>query len=280
MLMREISSVHLGLAAQVVTFAFATPTYGLLHLLTSSTASTPSRDNMHIPYAVLASLPLVYLVGNAVPSVAMALPFSDVNTVDVKQILTAAWQPWPAYVALGLTGAHLLFGSLISSGDARTPDGRKKSAAALRFIYAMAFGNAAVPHLIAATVTIGTVVAPGLFRPAMVQALHPSKVLELALPWSASPVAKVASVGDGAHIFLRWDYTIGTAALLLWATVLHARAHRHYEGRCVDAVSLAGRIAILTALAGPAAAAVELMWEREELVLQSEDKSLASKKKN
>lgn len=235
---------------------------------------------MRIPYAVLKSLPLVYLVGQAVPSAAMILPYSAHNTVPVKQLLTALWQPWPAYVAFGLTAANLLLGGLLTSGDARTPDGRKKSASAIRYIYAIAFANAALSHAVAAVVTIGTVVVPELFVGDFARLLHPSAVLETVLPWATSPVAKVAGLAEGAHIFLRWDYNIGTASLLLWAAVLYSRAHTHYEGRCVSVLPFLGKIASLTALAGPAAAAVELMWEREEFVLQNEDKVTPAKKKN
>lgn len=236
---------------------------------------------MHIPYAVLATLPAVYLVGQAVPSVAMILPFSSRIDIDTKQILTALWQPWPAYVAFGLTASHLLLGSVLTAGDKATPAGRKTSAGALRYIYAMAFGNAAVSHLIAATITLGTVVAPALFAPKYAAALHPAKVLETVFPWATGfPVAKVASLEAGVHIFLRWDYNIGTTSLLLWSAILYSRAHTHYEGRCVDVIPFVSKIATLTALVGPAAAAVELMWEREEWVLQSEDKALVQKKKN
>ncbi|KAJ6784647.1 hypothetical protein PWT90_03210 [Aphanocladium album] len=273
-------SVHLGLIAQVLTFAFATPVYGFVHLLTSRTASTPSRGNMRIPYAVLKSLPLVFLVGNAVPSLAMVLPYSATNTVAVKQLLTAVWQPWPAYTAFGLTAAHFLLGGVFTSGDAGTLDGRKKSASAIRYIYAIAFGNAALSHLIAATVSVGTVVAPKVFHVDYVSVLHPAKILEAVLPWAENPVAQIKTLGDGVHVFLGWDYKIGTASLLLWAVVLYARAHVHYEGKCVSLLPFLGKIATLTALVGPAATAVELMWEREEFVLQSEDKQLAAKKKN
>ncbi|EGX95267.1 hypothetical protein CCM_03539 [Cordyceps militaris CM01] len=273
-------SVHLGLAAQVLTFAFATPVYGFLHLVTGRTASAPTRAHMHIQYAVLASLPLVFFVGNAVPSVAMVLPFSSRNTVAVKQLLTAVWQPWPAYTAFGLTAANLLFGGLITAGDKATPQGRKKAAGALRLIYAIAFGNAAVSHLAAATVTIGTTLAPGIFHPDYAVALHPRKVLAAVLPWAANPVAQIETLGDGVNVFLRWDYLLGTTSLLLWASVLYARAHRHYEGKSVDALSFLVKIATLYAVIGPAATAVELMWEREEYVLQSEDKALTTKKRN
>ncbi|OAA55741.1 hypothetical protein ISF_07846 [Cordyceps fumosorosea ARSEF 2679] len=271
-------SVHLGLAAQVLTFAFATPVYGLVHLLTSRTASAPSRANMRVPYAVLSAFPLVFLLGNAVPSVAMILPFSASNTVAAKQLFTALWQPWPAYTAFGLVAAHTL--GLCTAGDAPTPAGRKAASGALRFIYAMAFGNAAVSHVAAATVTIGTAVAPTIFAPHYAVSLHPSKVLQTVLPWTSNPVAQIATLGDGVNVFLRWDYLLGTTSLLLWAGVLHARAYKHYEGKCVSLVPFAVKVATLYAVVGPAAAAVELMWEREEFVLQSEDKALTTKKKN
>ncbi|KAM3441580.1 hypothetical protein NHJ13734_002804 [Beauveria thailandica] len=273
-------TVPVGVAAQVLTFAFATPVYGLLHLLTSAAASVPSRANMHIPYAVLQALPLVFLLGNAVPSLAMILPLSSWNTPAVKQLLVALWQPWPVYTAFGLTAAHLVLGGVLTAGDSPTPAGRKKSAGALRFVYALAFGNAAVSHLVAVTVTVGTAFAPAIFDPDYAVSLHPSKVLQTVLPWAANPVAQIQTLGDGVNIFLRWDYVLGTTSLLLWATVLHARAYKHYEGKCVDVVSLLAKIATLYAVVGPAGAAVELMWEREEFALQTEDKALTTKKKN
>lgn len=234
---------------------------------------------MRIPYAVLVSFPLVFLIGNSVPSVAMILPLSSVNTIEIKQLLTALWQPWPAYTGFGLTAAHFLFGNVFTSGDKPTPDGRKKTAGALRYIYAIAFGNAAISHLAAATLTIGTVIAPKIFHPDYAVALHPTKVLQTLLPWT-SPVAQIQTLGDGVNNFLRWDYNLGTASLLLWTSVLYIRAHRHYEGKAVSALPFLAKIATLSALVGPAAAAVEIMWEREEFVLQSEDKALATKKKN
>ncbi|TQV90417.1 atmA protein [Cordyceps javanica] len=286
-------SVHLGLLAQVLTFAFATPVYGLLHLLTGRTASAPSRASMHIPYAVLAAFPLVFFVGNTVPSVAMVLPFSAHNTVAVKQLLTALWQPWPAYTAFGLSAAHLVLGSsglgLLTAGDRPTPEGRGRAAAALRLIYAIAFGNAAVSHLAAATVTLGTVLAPKIFHPDYAVSLHPLKVLETVLPWAPNPVAQIRALGDGVNIFLRWDYLLGSTSLLLWASVLHLRARAYYHKTAaaaaaagsVPALPFLAKVAALYAVVGPAAAAVELMWEREELVLQSDDKTpTTTKKKN
>ncbi|KAF1729824.1 Aflatrem synthesis protein A [Beauveria bassiana] len=274
-------TVFLGLVAQTLTWAFATPVYGFLHLLTSASASVPSRANMHIPYAVLQALPLVFLVGNAVPSLAMILPLSlSWNTPAVKQLLIAAWQPWPVYTAFGLTAAHLLLGGVLTAGDSPSPAGRKKSAAALRFIYAIAFANAAVSHLVALTVTVGAALAPAIFDPDYAVSLHPTKVLETILPWAANPVAQIQTLGDGATILLRWDYVLGTTSLLLWASVLHARAYKHYEGKCVDVVSFLAKIATLYVVVGPAGAAVELMWEREEFALQTEDKALTTKKKN
>lgn len=256
------------------------PTYGLLHLLTSTTASTPSRANMRIPYAVLLAFPAVWFVGNGVPSLAMTLPYSARNTVAVKQLITALWQPWPAYTSFGLLGAHLLLGGIFTAGDAPTPAGRKASASALRWIYGTLFGLAAVPHVVAVTVSAATVFAPKIFSPTYVAALHPAVVLDAVLPWSPSPIAQIKTLGDGVHAFLGWDYKITAASVLLWTSVLHARAHKYYEGKCVSLLPFLGKLVMLVAMAGPGAAAVQLMWEREELILQSEDKQLASKKRS
>jgi len=251
-----------GLTAQVLTFAFATPLFLGLQLGSSITARRPHADNIRIPRAVLAVLPAIFVVGFMVPSHAMILPAPEVISVDWKQIAIAIWQPWPAYVSILSTVAYFVLSPLLS-------DNRRASMSGLRWVYAFAFLNASVSHIVSWTVSLATVLAPGLFQDRFVESLHPAKVFEVPLPWSG---LQVDTVAEGVHAFLRWDYLIGSAGVLVWALSLYTVAHRQLLNN-VSWISLLVKIGVLTTLAGPTGAAVELIWERDELVFSETSES-------
>jgi hypothetical protein len=244
-----------GLTAQVLTFAFATPLFLGLQLGSSVTARRPHPDNIRIPRAVLASLPFIFVVGFMVPSHAMILPAPGVISVDWKQIAIAIWQPWPAYVSILSTVAYYVLSPFFSNNH-------RASMSSLRWVYAFAFLNASVSHLVSWVLSIATVVVPGLFQAQFVESLHPAKVFEIPLPWSG---LEVETVAQGVHAFLRWDYLIGSAGVLIWALSLYVVAHRQILNT-VSWPRLLLKVGVLTALTGPTGAAVELMWERDELV--------------
>ncbi|KAJ5663874.1 hypothetical protein N7507_004605 [Penicillium longicatenatum] len=244
-----------GLAAQVLTFAFATPLICALQLGCSVTARHPHADNIRIPRVVLAVIPAVFVIGFLVPTNLMILPAPDVISVDWKQIAIAAWHPWPVYVSILTTAAYYVLGPFFTNNH-------RASMSGLRWVYASAFIHAGVSHLVTLVISVATVLAPALFDTRFVDALHPSKVYSFPVPWSGMQVDTVA---DGVHVFLRWDYMIGSAGILLWALKLHTVAHKQILSS-ISWTSLFFKIGLLTALTGPAGAAVELMWERDELV--------------
>lgn len=266
------SAIFFGLAAQVLTFAFATPLYLSLQLLTSVTAEKPTADNIRAPSAVLKALPYVFLVGMLVPSNLMVLPLSETITPDLKQIFIALWQPWPAYVAVLLYIANLFF-SGNSNAASQTVE---KSRSNLRHVYAFAFGNAIIAHQLTVVLSLTTVAAPFLFQKRFAEALHPFKVFETPLPW-ASPAPQVESVGQGMHEFLRWDYIIGSTGVLVWALSVYRAAHKN-ANRPVNILGLAVKTALLSIFGGPVAAAVELVWERDELVFDQAKKTVVKAK--
>ncbi|KAF7126248.1 hypothetical protein CNMCM5793_002743 [Aspergillus hiratsukae] len=252
-----------GLLAQVLTFAFAAPLYCAFQLYSSVTARNPNAENIRIPRAVLDVVPLVFIVGFMVPTLLMILPVSEHVTVDMKQIFIASWHPWPAYVAIALTIINIVFSPFVS-GD-RSVEGGRANLRSLRFVYAFAFANAALTHLISWIVSLATVVVPAIFEKRLLAALHPFKVFEIALPWTV-PALQVSDIGQGVHVFLRWDYLIGSAGVLVWALSLYKTAHLVVYGR-VGWLDLLKKVALLVTLAGPVGAAVELMWERDELII-------------
>lgn len=244
-----------GLVAQVFTYAFATPLFLGLQLSSSITARRPHADNIRIPRAVLVALPLVFVAGFMVPTHMMALPAPSMVSVDFKQIAIAIWQPWPAYVSILSTVAYYVLSPFFSNNH-------RASMSSLRWVYAFAFINASLSHLVSWIVSLATVVVPMLFEQRFLEALHPANVFGIPLPWSG---LTVDTVGHGVHVFLRWDYVIGSAGVLIWAIFQYTVAHRQILGT-VMWTSLLFKIAILSAVAGPAGAAVELIWERDELV--------------
>ncbi|KAL2859932.1 uncharacterized protein BJX67DRAFT_368520 [Aspergillus lucknowensis] len=252
----------LGLLAQVMTFAFATPLYCAIQLFTSVTAVTPNAENIRVPRAVLKALPWVFVVGFMVPSALLVVPVSETVSTDLKQLFIAAWHPWPGYVSILLTTAHVIF-SPFTKLD-RAVEGGRATLHSLRWVYAFAFGLAAITHLISWIIPLAAVAEPRLFKEEYLEALHPLAVFAIPKPWE-TPVP-VESVGAGVHAFLRWDYLIGSAGVLVWATSLYRTAHRVVYGRS-GCVGLFVKIVLLTALTGPVAAAVELIWERDELII-------------
>ncbi|KAL4912919.1 hypothetical protein BDW62DRAFT_193627 [Aspergillus aurantiobrunneus] len=251
-----------GLVAQVLTFAFAAPLYFAVQLFTSVTAVKPTAENIRVPRAVLKAIPLVFFVGYMVPTGLLLVPVSEQVTTDLKQIFIALWQPWPAYISILLTLVHLLF-SPFTSND-YTVEGGRATLRSLRWVYAFAFANTAINHIISWVIPLATLAAPALFKEEYLEQLHPFVVFAIPKPWETPTL--VENLGAGVHAFLRWDYIIGTAGVLIWAVTLYRNAHRVVYGRA-GCVGLLVKVAALTVLTGPVGAAVELMWERDELVV-------------
>jgi hypothetical protein len=262
-----------GIIAQVATYAVATPLYGGLQLSISSTSSRPNVHSISIPRAVLNALPVIFILGYILPSALMLLPAPDVVTFDQKQILIALWQPWPVYVSIMAVLARVV----LSPFTRDETDNRRQPALlrkALRRVYAFAFANAAIFHLAAWTISIASAVVPVLFHERFVESLHPARVFGISLPWG-SPTLRVSSFGEGVHVFLQWDFLVGSTGVLLWATTLYVMAHRQILGK-VGWVGLVVKIGLLSLVAGPVATAVELVWERDELVIEWEMKGYGS----
>ncbi|KAL4804724.1 hypothetical protein BDV18DRAFT_142388 [Aspergillus unguis] len=251
-----------GLLAQVLTFAFAAPLYCAVQLFTSVTAVKPTAENVRVPRAVLKAIPFVFFVGYMVPSGLLLLPVSEEVTTDLKQVIIAIWQPWPAYVSILLTIVHVLF-SPFTVNDHAVKGGRA-TLRSLRWVYAFAFAHTTVGHMVSWILPLTAAFAPNLIMPEYRHALHPSVVFDVPKPWEAPTM--VEDVGAGVHGFLRWDYIIGPTGILLWAISLYRNAHRVVYGRA-GCIGLAVKVAALSVLTGPVGAAVELMWERDELII-------------
>lgn len=106
---------------------------------------------------------------------------------------------------------------------------------------------------------------PQFFNKKFLAALHPAAVFATLLPWAQSTL-QVPDFGTGIHYFLCWDYVGETIGVLLWTLTLHQNAHCAILDKA-SCLGLLVKVVLLTVFTGPAGAAVELMWERDELVI-------------
>lgn len=251
-----------GLVAQVLTIAFVAPLYCTLQLFTSVTAARPTPENIRIPRAVLNAIPVVFVIGYLVPTGVLLIPWSEDYPPYLKQASFAYWQPWPAYVSIMLTVVHALFSSFTRNDH--NVEGGRATLSSLRWVYAFAFSLASLSHIVSWAIPLAAMVLPDIFGNGAEDALHPFVVFGVPKPWETPSL--VQEIGEGVHALLRWDYLIASAGVLIWAVSLYQTAHRVVYGRA-GFVGLVFKVAALTVLTGPVGAAVELMWERDELVM-------------
>lgn len=258
-----------GFIAQTCTFALSTTLYGCLHLRRSVTVVNPTPQNISVSPAVLRAIPFIFLVGYQLPTILTILRAPERISIDLKQIFIAIWQPWPIYVSI-LAGAVHYITSLFTSPETNATKANQTQLTLLRRVYAFAFAHTAITHILGWTVSLATVLAPVLFNPKFIPILHPARVFRPTFPFLATDL-RIESVGQGVHIFLQWDFLIGSLGTLVWAMGLWAAAQKKYNLEWRNSSTVLGlglfvKVALLMLVAGPVAAAVELMWERDELV--------------
>ncbi|KAJ9265780.1 hypothetical protein DTO212C5_6635 [Paecilomyces variotii] len=257
----SLSSVD-GVLAQLATYAFATPLYFSFQLWLSPIVGAPSARAIAVPPVILNAIPLVFLVAYQVPSLLMVLPTPQFLSYDQKQLVVAIWQPWPIYVAVLLTTIYVVLSPFASKEKANSPIVLRR---AFRRVYFFAFASASLTYVASVVLSLAASLVPVLFSEKYAAALHHNAVFGLTFPWKSSTL-RVQSVTEGVHIFLQWDWLIGSVGVLLWAINMYVSAHKKILGK-VGWISLGVKLVNLALLAGPVAAAVELIWERDELLL-------------
>ncbi|KAL1847750.1 hypothetical protein Plec18170_008411 [Paecilomyces lecythidis] len=259
--------VLFGIAAQLLTFAVASPLFCGLHLATASFAR-PNFNAVSIPRSVLLAIPIIFVITYFIPSGLMLAPAPEVFTFDQKQLIIALWQQWPIYASFLAVVAYVVLPAFISDNNATASKQAIVQRRALRGVYAFAFALGAIAHIASWTISLATVFAPAIFNQKYAYDLHPVKVFQMTLPWANTDL-RVSSIAEGVHIFLQWDFAVGATAVLLWAVTLFTLAHRHIAGT-VCWTGLAAKVAFLWFVAGPIGTSVELLWERDELVIEHE----------
>ncbi|PGG95778.1 hypothetical protein AJ79_09878 [Helicocarpus griseus UAMH5409] len=260
-----------GILTQLFTFGVMAPIYAAIHLATSRTLSAPSRATITPSPSSLTGvklIPLALLAGYLLPTLSLILPATTSGPLRSTQERIAFWQPWPLFLwILHATSTQLANLFCSSSNPSNKATATKQTLSTLRPIYALSFALIAIPHIVSYTLSITPLLAPALFDSSAAASLHPATVFLNTLPWSG---ARTESLGQGALWFLQWDHLLGSGALLMWAVVLHVATHRS-RGVKVGCLAFGVKVLALCAVSGVAGAAVELMWERDEVVLAREE---------
>jgi hypothetical protein len=249
--------------------AVAAPAFLFLNVVLSPLVSNPHPVNVAIADdRYIKAIPLGLLFGFILPSALTCLPYPDELGNDPKIAAVLLWQAFPI-----LTGLFMgVFSTLLPSSGT---SGEKSPYAQLRLLrrtYTFGLVTAAISHIAVVAVSLSTLIAPSIFSAKNVALFSPSAIFVPDPSGSPTP-----SVALGSLDFLKWDYAVSGAANLIWALAITSPTRR--SGAPSSPFSLGNvllDVIVRTALFGPFAATLTLVWERDEVVLKSEQQ----KKKN
>ncbi|KAL1620252.1 hypothetical protein SLS56_009744 [Neofusicoccum ribis] len=243
-----------GLIYQNISVAITIPIWALLSLLTnpSSTPSTlPNRLSISSTEARL--LPWSMFLGYIIPGIAMAIPSPSLLPTATQQTLITLWQVFPLWVTLSTALLRPFFRPTTTTPTTTTNP------------HLFALLLAALPHATTLSLSLTTLLLPSLFAPATTASLHPAAVF---LPKRSLPGTD-PGLAEATLRFMQWDEAVSTAAAVVWAATIYlrdVRAATKQSSAVGLAVGVMGRMVGWTVVGGPAAAAVALVWARDEVV--------------
>lgn len=243
-------------------FGMVMPIWCITYLSFSSTI-IPSPQEI----SSLRRIPLSISAGYLLPTILMFIPWFS-NTID--QNLIALWQPFPIWIL----GIHFLLdcNPFCSSPRASNPSPRdleNQEQEALQNIYNFGINLARIPHFI----SLSFLTLASLF-PSQVEWFTGIPMWGLTLknafiaPNPINPVA-VESIAHGMHVFLLWDFYVGSATMLIWGSWLRFNkgqisGHEKWMEELL-------RFMLMLLTGGAGAIIVELMRERNCETLENID---------
>lgn len=183
----------------------------------------------------------------------MALPYPGILSLKQKIWAIIFWQLTPHYA----TYITKILSSL-SPHKSKTSS-IPRQLMHLRAAYKFALLFAVPAHLYVWTLSLTSMFWPSLFTAAAAESLHPLNALIPTNPFNAWN-AKVKSISQGSLWLLQWDYWIGSLSYLIFAMAAKSYATKRLGAK--EVVVATGRMMAM----GPLAAALTLLWDRDELV--------------
>lgn len=262
----------MGLFIQNISFTITVPLYLALHLLTSPVAKPGAQRNgvLYVSAIDLKIIPVSIVLGYIVPTVLMTLPSPSVVSPFLHQWFIAIWQPFPVWTVIAQWTIRYLLGGTKSDSDiinkpspAAETNYLTLASSVHRFVLLLSM----VTHLpvLALTLLSSDIISktnPGL------ASLSQSTFADVFVPRFPSLGNQTPSFAAGVLTFLQWDLYIGSAALLLWAVVLHRSSWGSVRSSASAWVKLASSIIVWTLVSGPAGTVSVLLQERDRIVEQ------------
>ncbi|CAD0090846.1 unnamed protein product [Aureobasidium vineae] len=159
-----------------------------------------------------------------------------------------------------------------STQDTPVDKGRRLQVQASRRIYAFGLFAATLTHIGAICISLLATISPHLFAKNVALSLRPSNLFMPVWPTTA---LKVATLEQGAHIFLQWDMLIMFCTFLIWTFW----ARGHVESSLLRKVLVTVRGLGYCVLVGPIGASLLAMWERDEMLFEEACEETASGKR-
>ncbi|KAL1643953.1 hypothetical protein SLS58_004628 [Diplodia intermedia] len=266
---RIIATTLIGLLYQNISVAITIPLWCLAHLLTLPARPTSSTLTaaLSIDPVEARILPWAMTLGYILPSVAMAVPPSQYAPnlpAQTQQYLATAWQVFPLWTALS---SALILRPIFTSTTTSTtnPATTKTKPTTTTPPHLFALLLATIPHAATLALSLTAFLLPTLFHAPT--SFHPLAVF---LPRYSPPDAAPVSLAAGVHRFMQWDEAVSGAASVVWAATVYLRDARTKGGEGRWGVGgVAARAVGWSVVGGPAAAAVVLVWGRDEVVFAS-----------
>ncbi|KAI5299062.1 hypothetical protein KEM55_002623 [Ascosphaera atra] len=240
-----------GMAAQLVGIGVVAPLWAVLHLMQSPLSTSPEQDHIRVHPMDVARAPEIPFLSSHLPS---------------HQLALLLWQVWPVMVCMvqGLmVGTPATFRKFVPKKvepkllARRTRNG-------LRLTHFTAMLLASVSHLTMLSLIFINRFTPSVLSPNVTAHFKPESMILPCLPWTN---ARPATLGEGVYWFLQWDYFIAAVAMFVWALKEYVVAHKKKEVT-VGWVGVAPRVLATIMTGGFVAAAVMLVWERDELLME------------
>ena len=268
-----------ALIFQTVSWTLAAPLWLILHIFTSPIATlsplspAAASSDLLIDLGDLAVLPLIVALTYFAPAVPMM--FSGSFSARTHYLAMALWQPfglWHSILQPILRRAARLLGGEHTAGPKTYLVQVKSvygfvvllSVATQVTVLQLALAPSQLRESLALTVpTLGALAGPSV---SFASVFVPAGLL-------APPTVDPATIASGdlaplATFFLQYDMYFGCGALLLWALYLHRTAVPR-----ISSLKTAAKVAWWFLLGGFAAAAATLLWERDSIIDEKEDRT-------
>ncbi|PMD52696.1 uncharacterized protein K444DRAFT_668381 [Hyaloscypha bicolor E] len=270
-----------GCATQGLGYGFTMPIYAIVHLLCSPTAASMApavAQKIRLQSTdLLEGLVPSMILGYIIPTVLMAIPF---RSHVLHQWLGGLWQGYPVWVSLIHYGIKVVRSRRANkSNEPKPPDtttangtGTRSYAArideemTLHRAYLFAFAVSASTNITTFSILASCKLFPSLFPSHILTALTLKSVFIPPPFWSRAPMPNMAV---GILNFFQYDQYVGSTAAIVWAVALRIKARK--QAMSLESwLWLAGEIFGIAFVAGPGAALVSLVWNRDEMVLNDD----------